>query len=307
MSKRELIWGLAMLLLIVIPVGVYSLLTLHPRKPEPGQRFIAEINSSTTLELKGVCYADAVSPGVRCWRANGERLADDTFAKRGSTPDGNGHTVSFVLRQQGAAENEYLPMRFHPRNCRGGHSAGISFERREGDLYSDGAVTFDAQPGFWGTTDIDVWIASQPDQLIATMKDGDAAQEVFVAGEMLKISLADSELASANVTGKPPEKDLVVRSERSLPNSYELQFRVINDITGLQARSGSRWGATGKESVNGKLVPTVRFNLGDITDCTVQLLVRHYDRTVTFSGISLSPEKYSAPRVSDVRPLEIPE
>ncbi|MFY9253443.1 MAG: hypothetical protein WAO83_08310 [Fuerstiella sp.] len=127
-NKREFLFAVGMLLLILFPVGGIGLYYLLRAVPEPNQRFVVQVTRDATLELKGVAFASQGSPGRSCWRANGEAFPADTFVSSG----GNwleSHAFYLTLQQSKFENADQMSVKLRSKSNSGsGWSGRTAFQ-----------------------------------------------------------------------------------------------------------------------------------------------------------------------------------
>ena len=292
-NKREFLFAVGMLLLILFPVGGIGLYYLLRPVPEPNQRFVVQVTSDATLELKGVAFASRASPGRSCWRANGEALPADTFVSSG----GNwlGRHIFYLTLQQSKFENaDQMSVKFRPKlNAGFGWSGGTAFKEDVDNLIQELKLTYSPKSGFWSTAAFDVLIASKGARVIETISSVDDEKVVLIAGQPVYVSIDESE--------DPTEgRGLKLEFGSSFPDTIRLSALMTDSLSGKSVLYSTGSG-TQLHAEPGRR-HFVRFQPRTATDFTAEITVREYELQVEFSNISLAPEDYKTPVISEVQP-----
>ena len=129
--------------------------------------------------------------------------------------------------------------------------------------------------------------------MIETISSVDDEKVVLIAGQPVNVSIDESE--------DPTEgRGLKLEFGSSFPDTIRLSALMTDSLSGKSVLYSTGSG-TQLHAEPGRR-HFVRFQPRTATDFTAEITVREYDLQVEFSNISLAPEDYKTPVISEVQP-----
>ena len=186
-----------------------------------------------------------------------------------------------------------MSVRFRPKlNAGSGWSGGTAFKGDVEKLKQEIELTYETKSSFWRTAAFDALIASKGARVIETISSVDDEKVVLIAGQPVYVSIDESE--------DPTEgRRLILEFGNSFPDTIRLSALITDSSSGksvlydtdsgtrLQLESGRRH--------------YISFRTRGTTDFTAEIRLTEYDLQVEFSNISLAPEDYTTPVISEVQ------